>query len=552
MHDVWILIPARGGSKGIPGKNLRPLAGKPLITYVLETALSVVSAERVLVSTDDEAIAATCTGLCRVMDRPTALADDRATLDQVATDVAGRLLAEGADGADILLTVQPTSPFLTAHTLLRASDALRAGAASALTVVDDRHLRWTIEGGEPRPMFTGRVNRQWLEPQLAETGGVIGARITDIAAAATRVIAPVRLIEVESAEGLDIDDFADWAVAEFIAARRTIVIRADAGVLLGMGHIYRALALHHELAHHDVHIVTRDDRGRELGAGFLGERVGNLHVVADEPGFLDLLSEIGPDIVVLDVLDTDEPFVRAVAERARFVVTIEDMGPGTACADLVINDLYTDEHPADGHLYGVAYAILGPHFEQLPPIRRPAGGVERVLVTFGGSDPGHLTDKALQALRSIGFSGSVVAVLGPGFPHGTVDLADYGLHGEVLTAVTNLAIIMHGADLAITSAGRTVTELMTQGVPTITLCQNQRELMHSHAASAFGIVNLGLGSEVQVPDLARSIDTLIADCGARAAMHDRMLRAVAGRSNHAVAELILGAAEEKARMTDDA
>lgn len=72
-------------------------------------------------------------------------------------------------------------------------------------------------------------------------------------------------------------------------------------------------------------------------------------------------------------------------------------------------------------------------------------------------------------------------MLGPGYPHGQVDLAEYGLNGTVLRAVTDLAVIMHDCDIAVTSAGRTVTELMTQGVPTIALCQNMRELMHTHA-----------------------------------------------------------------------
>jgi len=142
--------------------------------------------------------------------------------------------------------------------------------------------------------------------------------------------------------------------------------------------------------------------------------------------------------------------------------------------------------------------------------------------------------------------GHVAVVLGPGYSHGAVDLAEYGLTGEVHAAVTNLAELMHVSDLALTSAGRTVTELMTQGVPTIALCQNERELMHTHASAPFGVVNLGLGTHVDVATVARHISLMSAP-GLRGSMRDRMLKAVRHRSNRRIADLILVAYEDSKR-----
>jgi spore coat polysaccharide biosynthesis predicted glycosyltransferase SpsG len=140
----------------------------------------------------------------------------------------------------------------------------------------------------------------------------------------------------------------------------------------------------------------------------------------------------------------------------------------------------------------------------------------------------------------------VAVVLGPGYSHGTIDLADYGLSGEVHSSVTNLATLMHRADLAITSAGRTVTELMTQGVPTIAMCQNEREMMHTHASAPFGIVNLGLGEHVDIATLARHIELLSAP-GLRVGMRERMLKAVRHRSNRRIADMILAAYESSTK-----
>jgi exopolysaccharide biosynthesis WecB/TagA/CpsF family protein len=216
----WILIPARGGSKGIPRKNVRPLGGKPLILHTLESCLQVAQPSRVVVSTDDEAIASIVGERCRLHKRPADLCGDEVTLDEVAAGVARWLLDEGATDSDALLTVQPTSPFLPPSAIEEALALLSEGAGSVLSVCDDTHLRWqTDEAGIARPLFQERVNRQWLPRSLAETGGLVGARLGDIVRTGTRIHEPVRLIELDGKAGIDIDTPADWALAEFYADR---------------------------------------------------------------------------------------------------------------------------------------------------------------------------------------------------------------------------------------------------------------------------------------------------------------------------------------------
>src|SRR5690606_17770354 len=118
---------------------------------------------------------------------------------------------------------------------------------------------------------------------------------------------------------------------------------------------------------------------------------------------------------------------------------------------------------------------------------------ERLLLLFGGTDPASLTERTLEALAALPFKGEVLVVEGPGRQDRPVTLSSYGLKGEVRRNVAYLPEIMLRADLAISSAGRTVTELMCLGVPTLVLCQNTKELLHSHASPAFGVMNLGLG-----------------------------------------------------------
>jgi len=408
-------------------------------------------------------------------------------------------------------------------------------------VREDRHLRWRQTVSGPAPAYTERVNRQWLPMEYAETGGVIACDLASIVATGTRVVDPIQLLVLRDDECLDIDTFSDWAVAEHLVRKRRITIRADGSRSLGMGHITRALALCSVLADHDIMLVCREDGEYALGAEVVRAAGVPLQTISSPAGFITSLSLIDPDIVVLDVLDTEEPFVQSIRARGSFVVAIEDLGPGSRVADLVINDLYTDAYPADNHWYGVEFALLGTQFEAVPPVLETSELVDHILVAFGGTDPQNLTVKALEALQMLEYRGHVSVVLGPGYSHQEIDLTAFALNGTVHPTVKNMAALMHGADLALTSAGRTVTELMTQGVPTLAMCQNRRELLHTHASAPFGVVNIGLGEHVATATLAHHIDALF-DESLRRSMHDRMLKAISCRSNRRIANLILSAA----------
>ncbi len=548
LSNVWILVPARGGSKGIPRKNLRLLAGTPLILHTLVKLSGVLDLDndRIIVSTDDEEIACISEKYAVIHRRSSRLADDKTTLDEVALDVVNWLIKKKeATLEDYLLTVQPTSPFLSIGTIIRSVDLLVKGAGSVISVVDDRHLRWRLsESGKPKPLFSARVNRQWMSPMWAETGGVIGTRIGSLVNQRTRIVEPVALVEVDEQEGLDIDTHADWAVAEYYARRKKIVIRADASPALGMGHVYRALALAYELSEHDLCIVTRHDGDYSLGERFLTRYPYRIESIQSEEEFIEWLGCTRPDVVILDILDTSEPYVLEVHRYSESVVSLEDLGDGTRAADVVINDLYTDLYPRRNHWYGVEYAILNPQFEtaELKPLSE---SVDEILVAFGGTDPQNLTMKALLALEEIKYDGSVTVVLGPGYPHGQLKLEVFGLRGVTLRSIDNMPLVMSKADMAITSAGRTVTELMTLGVPTIVMCQNSRELRHTHASSPFGVINLGLGEHIDTSSLAHHISMLISDYSLRSSMRSRSLAAVRNRSNTRVAQKILQSVLEK-------
>lgn len=537
-QNAWIMIPARGGSRGVPRKNMRPLAGVPLVARSVRTALAAdVAPGRTIVMTDDDEIAAIAEAEgARVVREPTTTG--KATLDQVAAALGAQLLAEGASAEACFLTLQPTCPFLTAECVREALARLAEGAGSVLTVVDDRKLRWRIGAdGTPRPDYEARLNRQDLKPLLRETGAVIGARLGPAVAQGTRIIEPIALIETRYEEALDIDDFADWAVAEARARRKRVLIRADAAPRLGMGHAYRALALAQEMAAHAVTIVS--DASMSLGGAFFERFPVDHHALARAEDFIAYAQAEAPALVILDQLDTTAEQVRALKATGAKIVTFEDLGPGALEADLVVSDLYHNpEVPAERQLAGVQAAILAPSFETVAPPPRFNPTVETLLVVFGGSDPARLTERALESLQAAAFKGEVLAVLGFGARERSIALRDFDLAGELLVDVAYMPALMRRADLALSSAGRTITELMWCGAPTICLCQNEKELSHTHATQNNGVVNLGLGALVDVATLANHVRWLCETPEFRRLMQERARRAVAGRSNAGILERI--------------
>ena len=134
--EVVALVPARGGSKGIPRKNLAPLAGKPLLAWTIEAALASEAVTRTVVSTEDDEIARAARAAgAEVLARPAELAADGTPMRDVIEHALGEL-----GGTEVLVLLQPTSPLRRAEHVDAAVALLHAtGADSVLSVVEVPH-----------------------------------------------------------------------------------------------------------------------------------------------------------------------------------------------------------------------------------------------------------------------------------------------------------------------------------------------------------------------------------------------------------------------------
>jgi len=181
MQDKTVLaiIPARGGSRGIPGKNIRPFAGKPLIVHSIETSLDCSLISRTVVSTDDGRIAEVAKAHgAQIIQRPSELAGDTALVIDAIKHAVLRLEEEG-DEIDIVLLLEPTSPYRRAEDLEHCIQVLLEDRADSVATFTESHVSpnrlWRVAAGVVEPYIEGAV--PWLPRQSQPTAHELTGQI---------------------------------------------------------------------------------------------------------------------------------------------------------------------------------------------------------------------------------------------------------------------------------------------------------------------------------------------------------------------------------------
>ena len=518
---ILVVIPARGGSKAIPRKNLRALAGRPLIAYAIETALSSRHPVDVVVTSDDEEILNVAGKLgAATHRRDPSLATDGATLDEVVAGTLADIEGEQGRSYELIVTLQPTSPLLAAATLDEAIDRLIAEPEldTILTAVDDTHLTWSKRGGTFEPNYARRVNRQELAPVYRETGGLIACRASTLAGG-SRIGPRTTLLVVSGAEAIDIDTREDWALAEWSLSHHDILFVVAGDSEIGLGHAYNVMTIANEMVTHRVRFLVTS--GSALARDVLAARHYEVH--RQQTG--DLVGEIlqfRPDAVVNDRLDTPADEIQRLRAAGITVINFEDLGPGAAEADLVVNAIYPERDELPNHYFGARYFCLRTEFALTTP-RPVTAEVRRVLVTFGGVDPNNLTRLVVEAIHdecaARGIELSVVAGRGYREADSLATFSDVAVDREVV----DMADRIRAADLAFTSAGRTIFEIASLGTPAMVLAQNEREMTHLFASAEHGFCHLGLGSTVDRDRIRAAFVELVDDPARRRHMQEAML-----------------------------
>lgn len=538
---VLAVIPARGGSKGIPRKNVRLMHGKPLIYYSIQNALSCSYIDDVVVSSDDEEILSIAAMYnVKAMNRDSALAQDAVTLDPVIYDAMIRMEQETGKHYDVVITLQATSPLLSAGTLDSAVKSfLESDFDTYISAVNKPHLSWTMKDGKCVPNYEKRLNRQQLPPNFLEAGAFLITK-RECMSENNRIGQKVSVFDMPEKEAIDIDSYADWMVCEQELSKKRIIFRADGYRELGMGHIYRCLTLAYSLTGHEILFVTREDR-QEGYEKLLASHMQVKTIKCDED-FYQIISEWKPDVVVNDCLNTERKYVKELKKRVKRVVTLEDIGSGADVADATINALYEDDSKGENYYWGEKYVCLKDEFLIAAPAQYHEK-VKKIVVMFGGSDPSDFTFRVYNLAKRIHGDYPNMEfqfVLGAGYDNTIHNLLDDKEHNiTVVKDIKRVSDALANADLALTSQGRTVYELAAMGVPAIVMAQNERETKHTFAQMNNGFLNLGMGVRVSDETLEKTFRFVVETPQIRSEMRDLMLKHDLRKGIDRVKQLIL-------------
>lgn len=348
----------------------------------------------------------------------------------------------------------------------------------------------------------------------------------------------------------------------------SIVFRADASTMMGVGHVMRCLTLADALREHggDSVFICRDhpghmgklivERGHRLELLPLADKVA---IAADRVGYAAWLgdTEAGdaaatiavlaghrPDWVVADHYTLAAEWETAVGAHCEHLMVIDDLADRAHRCDLLLDQTfgrnaaaYAPLVPAAARLFcGAEFALLRPEFaalrEQSLRRREDVGQVTQILLNLGGVDADNVTGAVLDALESASLPRDCRAKVVLGWQAPWVDdvrrkAGEASFEIEVLQEVDDMAQLMAESDLAIGAAGSSSWERCCLGLPTvmIVLADNQRMIAEQLAASGVASV---VSRDRPPADLSTAVSALVRDASARRAMSARAASIVDG------------------------
>lgn len=227
-RPVVAIIPARGGSQGVPGKNLRPIGGIPLVARAVRACRAARRIDHIFVSTDDPAIAAVARSAgAEVIDRPAELAGHTASSESALLHGLDDLAGRGID-TGVLVFVQCTSPFIRPQDLSTGVSLVAGGEAdSAFSGIETYEFLWRDADDAVDP-GTGamvgqnhdsayRPRRQDRRPDFRETGAFYVIKVDGFRRAEHRFFGRIRVVPVSELASLEIDTAEELALADAFA-----------------------------------------------------------------------------------------------------------------------------------------------------------------------------------------------------------------------------------------------------------------------------------------------------------------------------------------------
>ena len=483
--DISVVIRALKKTVAFQDDLVKKLAGTALIIRAIEKAqLLGVSNNNTYVLTDSEEI--------ELMAKRKGVQTFRdPTMEQSGSGIAVGLkyLQEAVCNCEVLIVLSPYAPLLAVETLRDACDFLLESDMDALQPIA-RIEKVSNLGG-------GKTTARWLfEARKRNHFEVLSGAffLLRFSALKYRLDEKIDVVSWLSDDDLfEIESYQNWWVAEKLLRRKRIVFRVIGNESVGMGHIYRALSLAHDITDHELLFVCESEHREAVdklaGYDYWFESY-------DRNTILDKIIELKPDLVINDILSTKKSDVELLKRNGIRVVNFEDLGSGAGYADLTVNELYeTPQIKGDRILWGHCYFFVRDEFQDARPARFQSN-VKNLLLTFGGTDQWNLSTVIYRSIREFCLQQNVEIYIVTGLGYrGYAKLADEIKEEKNVHLTHNTGVIsgiMEKVQVAITSNGRTVYELAHMNIPAIVISHHEREQTHSFACEKNGFIQVGI------------------------------------------------------------
>ena len=493
-----ILIPARGGTSNIARQNLRLVADKPLIYYVIKNALSYTN--NVYVSTDsDEIRDVSLLYGAKVIQRPKNLTSDSTKLEEIAFDVLAKINRNHT--FEKCLILNPKYPLIKPSTIKKLFSILNGKIQTVYGFDQISHYQYKqisfYSNGFGK--FTNDLSNCVITDKIVAFNCKKFLR--------TRKFSTEKFgLKLTENEPIALNSYHDFGVLEKILKRRRILVRVDGSSKIGLGHVHNTLTILNHFRNDEILIVMNSQN--KLGYKKFQEHLYQVNFFKNDSQLFEVIKKFQPHMIFNDILDTSINYIKKLKKEKIFVVNFEDLGDGRKYADLVFNPIYHSNKNNSNEYFGPNFACVRDEFRIWEPTVLKTSP-KNVVIIFGGSDPTNKTYQVLKLLEKYKLKNMKYSIIiGQDYKERKklLDLISKMKKDNFLIELNEnidfLSKIFHESDFAITSNGRTVFELGSLHVPMIVIPVNEREKRHTFVQKS------NVGYMIQLHNVSETHDFL--------------------------------------------
>ena len=493
-----ILIPARGGTSNIARQNLRLVADKPLIYYVIKNALSYTN--NVYVSTDsDEIRDVSLLYGAKVIQRPKNLTSDSTKLEEIAFDVLAKINRNHT--FEKCLILNPKYPLIKPSTIKKLFSILNGKIQTVYGFDQISHYQYKqiLFYSNGFGKFTNELSNCVITEKIVAFNCKKFLR--------TRKFSTEKFgLKLTENEPIALNSYHDFGVLEKILKRRRILVRVDGSSKIGLGHVHNTLTILNHFRNDEILIVMNSQN--KLGYKKFQEHLYQVNFFKNDSQLFEVIKKFQPHMIFNDILDTSINYIKKLKKEKIFVVNFEDLGDGRRYADLVFNPIYHSNKNNSNEYFGPNFACVRDEFRIWEPTVLKTSP-KNVVIIFGGSDPTNKTYQVLKLLEKYKLKNMKYSIIiGQDYKERKklLDLISKMKKDNFLIELNEnidfLSKIFHESDFAITSNGRTVFELGSLHVPMIVIPVNEREKRHTFVQKS------NVGYMIQLHNVSETHDFL--------------------------------------------